>query len=97
MKEYWKNLNTSQKTKLVLKILVGLLALIFAIRNWQSVEVIFVFFSMKIPLTLVIIMCVGIGFALASVFDYRKFREKDKEILELKQKLMPPSEVKNEQ
>ncbi len=97
MKEYWNNLNATQKTKLVLKILVGLLALIFAIRNWQSVEVILVFFSMKIPLTLVILMCVGIGFALASVFDYRKFRAKNKEILELKQKLMPPSEVKNEQ
>ncbi len=97
MKEYWNNLNATQKTKLVLKILVGLLALIFAIRNWQSVEVILVFFSMKIPLTLVILMCVGIGFALASVFDYRKFRAKNKERLELKQKLMPPSEVKNEQ
>jgi uncharacterized integral membrane protein len=87
MKEYWNDLSSAQKTKLVLKIILGLLAVIFAVRNWEMTEVVLVFFKMKLPLTIIIILCVFIGFALASIFDYRKFRLKNKEIDELKTKI----------
>lgn len=88
MKEYWNDLNSGQKTKLILKITLGILALIFAIRNWQSTSVVLVFFKMNLPLTVIIVLCLAIGFALASIFDYRKFKAKNKEISELKSKVV---------
>jgi uncharacterized integral membrane protein len=96
MNEYWNNLTSGQKSKLVMKVMIGLLAFIFAIRNWQSVPVILVFFKTQIPLTLVIILCVGIGFAVSSLFDHRKFKAKDKEITDLKTKIASMIEVKKE-
>ncbi len=87
MKEYWNDLTNGQKTKLILKIVLVILALIFAIRNWQSVNVHFVFFSSQIPITLIIVLSGAIGFGMASIFDYRKFKVKNKEITELKTKL----------
>ncbi len=84
MKEYWNDLSSSQKTKLIFKLILGLFALIFAIRNWQNTEVVLVFFKMQLPLTIIIVLCVAVGFALASLFDYKKFRVKNKEIEELK-------------
>lgn len=88
MKEYWNDLSSSQKTKLIIKILLGILVLIFAIRNWQSTPVVLVFFKMNLPLTIIIVLCIAIGFAAASVFDYRKFKAKNKEISELKSKIV---------
>jgi uncharacterized integral membrane protein len=94
MKEYWNDLTASQKTKLILKIILGLLAIIFAVRNWQSTPVVLVFFKMNLPLTIIIVLCLGIGFALASVFDYRKFKIKNKEITELKSRIANLTAIK---
>jgi uncharacterized integral membrane protein len=88
MKEYWNDLTSGQKTKLILKILLGILAFIFAIRNWQSTPVVLLFFEMNLPLTIIIALCLAIGFAVASVFDYRKFKAKNKEISLLKSKIV---------
>ncbi len=95
MKEYWNDLSGGQKAKLILKIIIGLFAVIFAVRNWQSVDVILVFFKMKMPLTLIIMLCIGIGFATSSIFDYKKFKKKNSEIAELKAKLTPSEETEN--
>ncbi len=96
MKEYWNDLSGGQKTKLILKIILGIFALTFVLRNWQSVTVIPVFFKIQMPLTLVILLSIGIGFALSSIFDYKKFKIKNKEIADLKAKLLPPEEPKTE-
>ncbi len=90
MIEYWNELSTGQKTKLILKIVVGILALLFAVQNWQSVSFSLVFFRFNIPGTVLILICIGIGFGLASIFDYKKFKVKNKEITELKSKLLSP-------
>lgn len=87
MKDYWKSLSTGRKIRLVANIVLGILALIFAIRNWQSTEVILVFIKMKLPLTLIILVCLAIGFGLASLFDYKKFKKKDQEISGLKSRI----------
>lgn len=97
MKEYWSGLTSSQKTKLILKVVIGLFALIFAIRNWQSVQVILVFFKMELPLTLIIVLCIAVGFVTSSLFDHRKFKLKNKEIAELKAKLAAQKELMNQQ
>lgn len=87
MKEYWNNLSTGKKIRLIINVLLGLFAMIFAIRNWQSTEVILVFIKMKLPLTLIILLCLAIGFGLASLFDYKKFKKRDKEISQLKERI----------
>ncbi|MDB0062834.1 LapA family protein [Crocinitomicaceae bacterium] len=97
MIEYWNELSTGQKTKLILKIVVGILALLFAVQNWQSVSFSLVFFRFNIPGTVLILICIGIGFGLASIFDYKKFKVKNKEITELKSKLLSPVDEKKEQ
>ena len=93
MKEYWQNLSTGRKTKLIVTIVVSLCAIIFAARNWRETEVILVFLKVKMPLTLVIVISAAIGFAIASLFDYRKFKARDAEIKRLNNKLLEQSEA----
>ena len=93
MKEYWQNLTTAKKTKLIFTLVLSLCAIIFAARNWRETEVILVFLKVKMPLTLVIIISAGIGFAIASLFDYRKFKARDIEIKRLNNKLIEQGEA----
>lgn len=88
MKEYWQDLSTGKKMRMILTIILSLSAIIFAARNWRETEVILVFLKVKMPLTLVIVISAGIGFALASLFDYRKFKARDVEIKRLNNKLL---------
>jgi len=87
MKDYWQDLTTGQKIKLVVTILLIIISLIFVVRNWQPTEVFFVFFSMYIPLTLIILVSGGIGFAAASLFRLKKDKKFKDEIKILNTKL----------
>ena len=91
MKEYWNNLSTGKKIRLIITMVLVICAIIFAARNWRDTEVIMVFFRMKMPLTLIIVLSGAIGFATASLFDYRKFRKRDAEIKRLNEKLSDQS------
>lgn len=93
MKEYWNNLSLSRKIRLIITILVGICAVIFAARNWKDTEVILVFLKIQMPLTLVIVLSSAIGFAIASLFDYRKFKVRDQEIIRLKKELEQKKEI----
>lgn len=92
LKAYWDSLNTVGKVKFVLKIILIILALLFTIFNWQSVEVHMVFGKVYLPLTLLIVLCIAIGFILSSIFDYRRFKKKDQEIDALKKQLIKEPE-----
>lgn len=93
MKEYWQNLPLSKKIRIIFIVLVSIIALIFVIRNWQPVEIIFVFFKLQVPLTLIILISGLIGFAIGSLFDYKKFKQRDNEIKRLTQKLNEKEEA----
>lgn len=93
MKENWQNLPLSKKIRIIFIVLVSIIALIFVIRNWQPVEIIFVFFRLHVPLTLIIIISGLIGFAIGSLFDYKKFKQRDNEIKRLTQKLNEKEEA----
>lgn len=93
MKEYWQNLSTGRKIKLIVTIALSLCAIIFAARNWRETEVILVFLKVRMPLTLVIVLSAAIGFAIASLFDYRKFKARDAEIKRLNNKLLEQAEA----
>jgi uncharacterized membrane protein affecting hemolysin expression len=46
-----------------------------------------IFAKVSMPLTVLIVLCFAIGLILSSIFDYRRFKKKDKEIQELKKML----------
>jgi uncharacterized integral membrane protein len=87
MAEYWHSLSTVNKIKFVLSILLGILGVVFATLNWTEQEVHLLVTKAKMPLTLLIIFSIVVGYALSFVFSYRKFRTKDREIEALKREL----------
>lgn len=87
LKEYWESLSGAGKVKFILKIVLVILLILFAIFNWQTVELHLVFTKVNVPLTVLVVLCVGVGLVISSIFDYRRFQKKDKEIKSLKKKL----------
>lgn len=87
LKEYWESLSPSGKIKFVSKIILVILAIIFAVLNWQMVELHLIFIRFELPLSVLILLCFVIGVILSSIFDYRRFMQKNKEIEELKKKI----------
>lgn len=87
MKEFWFLLSPWKKFKFILSILVIIFVIIFAIINWQETEIKFIFFKIKISITLLIIVCLVAGYLTSTLFDYRKHRIKEREIVKLKAKI----------
>jgi lipopolysaccharide assembly protein A len=87
LEEYWKSLTVNGKIKFVAKIIVVILSILFAVFNWQTVELHLIFLKVNVPLTLLIVICVVIGLIISSIFDYRRFQQKDREIRRLKKEL----------
>lgn len=87
MVEYWHSLSTVNKIKFVLSILLGIVGVVFATLNWKEQEVHLLVTRAQMPLTLLIIFSIVVGYALSFVFSYKKFREKDREIEALKREI----------
>ena len=97
MKEWWSELSRQQKVKYIVSAISGLLVLIFAIVNWKYTYVNLLVTTVRVPVTLLIILSLLGGFGLATLFDYRKFKKKDKEIVSLKKQLqLKESEAEDE-
>ena len=87
MEDFWKSLTPWNKFKFALSIILGILVVIFAVLNWKSEEVHMIFFKRQMPLTLVIILSVIAGYAIAFIFGYRKLRSKERAIRKLEQEV----------
>ena len=87
MIEYWKSLNELNKVKFIVSLILGIVGVIFATLNWTEQEVHLLFVKTKMPLSLLIIFSIIVGYALSFVFSFRKFRAKDKEIESLKEEI----------
>ena len=86
-KEFWLTLTPWRKFKLIMIVLLVIYIVIFAIMNWKSQELNFVFFQLELPMTLLISICLISGYLSSTLFDYRKYKIKEKEINELKAKI----------
>jgi uncharacterized integral membrane protein len=62
--------------KLILFGALAVYALLIVVFNRKQVEVSFVFFSARISLLVLILLCVGIGFAAGYLFDQLRSRRK---------------------
>ncbi|MEY3237212.1 MAG: hypothetical protein RI883_1313 [Bacteroidota bacterium] len=87
MTEYWNSLSFINKAKFVLSIILGILGVVFATLNWKEQDVHLLFVQTKMPLTLLIIFSMVVGYAFSFIFSYKKFRAKDLEIDELKKEI----------
>lgn len=87
MAEFWKNLSPLNKIKFVISIILGIIGVVFATLNWKSHEVHLLVTKTEMPLTLMIILSMIIGYSFSYIFSYRKFKIKDKEIEQLKVQL----------
>lgn len=87
MKEFWHLLTPWQKFKFVLSLLLAVFTGIFAVINWQEAEINFVFFKIRLSITLLIAICLVVGYLSSMIFDYKKYREKEREISKLKEEI----------
>ncbi|MFN5418126.1 MAG: hypothetical protein ACK5B9_13800 [Flavobacteriia bacterium] len=86
-KEFWLTLTPWRKFKLIMILLLVIYIVIFAIMNWKIQELDFVFFPLKLPMTLLISICLISGYLSSTLFDYRKYKQKEKEINILKEQI----------
>ena len=87
MSDYWKSLSSWKKIKLVISLICLILVVVFSFQNWDSGDLKLVFFSIKIPITLLIAISLFIGYSLGVVYNHKKSIDKDQEIKELKSRL----------
>ena len=87
MGEYWESLSGLKKVKLVATIILSVFVITFAIVNWQEIEVEFIFFRLKMYVTLLIVVCLLLGYLISSLFEYKYYNEKQKEVLALQAEL----------
>jgi uncharacterized integral membrane protein len=96
MKEYWNNLKSAEKAKLIVFGILGVIVLVFAIRNWQSIDLHIFLTTISIPTTLLILLSMLAGYGVSKFTNIRKFRALKKEIKILKKKEEEKSETKEE-
>ncbi len=87
MGEYWESLSGLKKVKLIATIILSVFVIVFAIVNWQEIEVEFIFFRLKMYVTLLIIICLSLGYLISSLFEYKYYNQKQKEVLALQSEL----------
>lgn len=85
MSEYWKVLTLWNKVKFIISIIIGILGVVFATLNWNDEEVHLLFLQTTMPLTLLILISVIVGYALAYLFNFQNSRKKEKELHHLEE------------
>lgn len=93
MSEYWESLTAWKKMKLVLTVILSIFVLIFAIVNWQESNVNFVFFTLNISVTLLIVVCLCVGYLVSTLFESKHYNEKLREIKALQLEIDRLNEV----
>lgn len=87
MGEYWESLSGFKKVKFILTIILSIFVITFAVVNWKEIEVEFIFFRLKMYVTLLIIICLSLGYLISSLFEYKYYNQKQKEVLSLQAEL----------
>lgn len=93
MNEYWDSLSNKAKAKFILTIIASVFALIFAMVNWKSVPVNLIFTTINVYLTILIIVCICIGYFISSLFEYKYYNRKVEEVNALKAEIASLQEL----
>jgi len=92
MEDFWKSLTPMNKFKLVVSAFILILVVTFAVLNWKSQEIHFLFTRKNVPLSVIIIFSVFAGYAISFLFSYRKTKNFERQIRELEDEIR---ELKN--
>ncbi len=87
MGDYWGNLSFWKKTKFILTIILSVFVIIFAVINWEPVLLDFVFANVNVSLTLLILICLLVGYLVASLFESKHYNAKVGEIEKLENEI----------
>ena len=96
MANYWENLSFWKKTKFILTIILSVFVIVFAVINWKTTPVDLVFVDFNISLTLLIVICLLVGYLIASLFESKHYNGKVKEITVLQNEIEALKADKNE-
>lgn len=96
MKDIWKKLSIIEKIKLILGIITGIFVVIFATLNWKDQEIHFIFNTLRVKLSIAIILSVLSGYIISFLFSYRKINSLKNENEKLKDKIADLSQELNE-
>lgn len=86
-KSFWQELSLQQKAGYIITGLVVLLLIIFIVQNLHDSPIHFLVFDIHLPLSLIIIGCVGVGFCLSWLLSFRKIFRLKKEVKALNEKI----------
>ncbi len=87
MREYWNTLTVLKKIKFALSMVLFVLVVLFAYQNWEVNNLNLLFFSIHIPLTLLIAISMFIGYSISTFVDYKNIVSNEKEIKALKTRI----------
>jgi putative membrane protein len=96
MKDIWKKLSIIEKIKLILGIIAGIFVVIFATLNWKDQEIHFIFNTLRVKLSIAIILSVLSGYIISFLFSYLKINSLKNENEKLKDKIADLSQELNE-
>ena len=96
MANYWENLSFWKKSKFILTIILSVFVIIFAVINWKTTPVDFVFIDVQVSLTLLIIITLLVGYLIASLFESKHYNGKVREITLLNNEIEALKADKNE-
>lgn len=96
MANSWENLSFWKKTKFIMTIILSVFVIVFAVINWKTTPVDFVFVDFNISLTLLIVICLLVGYLIASLFESKHYNAKVKEIMVLNNEIEALKADKNQ-
>lgn len=84
-KSFWSELSTQQKTGYIIVTLVSILLIVFIFQNLHKSPIHFLGIEFQLPVSLLIISSVGVGFGLSFMLSFRKTFRLKKEIKKLEE------------
>ncbi|MBM3452754.1 MAG: LapA family protein [Bacteroidetes bacterium] len=87
MNNIWRKLSFVEKVKFILSVIAGIFIVIFATLNWIDQDINFIFKTIKVKLSIAIILSVISGYLISFLFYSRKMNSLENENEKLKNKI----------
>lgn len=84
-KSFWGELSVQQKAGYIATGIAAILLIVFIIQNLHNSPINFLMFDIHLPLSIIILGCIGFGFCLSWLVSFRKLFRLKKEIKSLKE------------
>lgn len=81
MSDFWEQKSPKQKVRFIMGLILTILIVVFAIANWNKADINFIFFKLRLPITLLILFSMIFGYLISSFTEgsYKKKKIKEEE------------------